>query len=65
LKAGFAPISAAGARGNIEAATKHWFNVGWFAPARKNEEVAAELAAILADYSGSRCFDLGCHRCTS
>ena len=52
LKEWFARISAAGARGDIELAKKHWLNVGWFTPALKNAEVAAELAAILADYSG-------------
>lgn len=52
FKQWFAPISAAAARGDIAAAKKHWLETGWFVPALRNKEVAAELAAILAEYSG-------------
>jgi pimeloyl-ACP methyl ester carboxylesterase len=48
----FAAIRSAGKSEGIEAAKRVWVRGGWFAPARERPELARELDAILADYSG-------------
>lgn len=39
--------------GGIEAAKAAWFDHGFFAPARRNPDVARRLAEMLGDYSGA------------
>ena len=50
--ASYAPIVAAGRRGDIPAAKQLWLDHALFAPAREQPEVAARLKAMVDDYSG-------------
>jgi 3-oxoadipate enol-lactonase len=48
----YAPIVAAGRRGDIPAAKQLWLDHAVFAPAREQPEVAARLKLMVDDYSG-------------
>ncbi|MGH8699225.1 MAG: alpha/beta fold hydrolase, partial [Burkholderiales bacterium] len=50
--ASYAPIVAAGRRGDIPAAKQLWLDHPLFAPARERPEVAARLKLMVDDYSG-------------
>jgi len=50
--ASYAPIVAAGKRGDIPAAKQLWLDHALFAPAREQPEVATRLKAMVDDYSG-------------
>jgi len=50
--ASYAPIVAAGRRGDIPAAKQLWLGHALFAPAREKPEVAARLKLMVDDYSG-------------
>ena len=52
LLAMFAAVRRAAREDGIDAAKRIWADAGWFAPAREHAEVARELDAMLADYSG-------------
>ena len=50
--ASYAPIVAAGRRGDIPAAKQLWLDHALFAPAREQPEVAARLKLMVDEYSG-------------
>jgi pimeloyl-ACP methyl ester carboxylesterase len=50
--ASYAPIVAAGRRGDVAAAKQLWLDHPVFAPAREQPRVAARLKAMVDDYSG-------------
>ncbi len=50
--ASYAPIVAAGRRGDVGAAKRLWLDHPVFAPARERPEVAARLKTMIDDYSG-------------
>jgi pimeloyl-ACP methyl ester carboxylesterase len=50
--ASYAPIVAAGRRGDVAAAKQLWLDHALFAPAREKPEVAARLKLMVDDYSG-------------
>lgn len=50
--ASYAPIVAAGRRGDIPEAKQLWLDHPVFAPAREHPEVAARLRLMVAEYSG-------------
>lgn len=52
VRQAFAAISAAARHESIDAAKAIWRRVGWFTPALERADVARQLDAILADYSG-------------
>jgi 3-oxoadipate enol-lactonase len=52
LNGWFAPIYSAAKNDDMELAKEHWLNTDWFAPAREKPDVAANLKAIVSDYSG-------------